>query len=320
MFDALIPRAWTEFVLQLDPGEYWLAVGFLVLVALGAFWAIFHFFYRARFIEDTPTSRVRSAAQGYVELNGVGRLMTGPPIISPLSGVACTWYSYKVEEKSEYYDGRGNRRTRWQTIRSETSDDLFLLADDTGVCVVDPDGAEVTPTVKERWYGDMPMWTPGVLRGRTGWFSSGRYRYSERRMHPGDDLYAIGEFCTVGGAQDLPNTEEEMRQLLAQWKRDQVTLHARFDSNNDGVISIDEWEKARQAARREVLKAQRERVSGSAFNVLRKPKDDHFPYLLSVLPQDELVRRYRWFAGGGLALFLLAGAICSWLLAVRVTP
>ena len=83
MFDALIPRAWTEFVLQLDPGEYWLAVGFLVLVALGAFWAIFHFFYRARFIEDTPTSRVRSAAQGYVELNGVGRLMTGPPIISP---------------------------------------------------------------------------------------------------------------------------------------------------------------------------------------------------------------------------------------------
>ena len=136
---------------------------------------------------------------------------------------------------------------------------------------------------------------------------------------PAEFLVVLKAQANLSGAQDLPNTEEEMRQLLAQWKRDQVTLHVRFDSNNDGVITIDEWAKARQAARREVLKAQRERVSGSAFNVLRKPKDDHFPYLLSVLPQDELVRRYRWFAGGGLALFLLAGAICSWLLAVRVT-
>lgn len=318
MYEALIPHAWAQRVLQLDPGEFWFAIGCLVVAALGAFYAIFHFFYRARFIEDTPTSRVRSAAQGYVELNGVGRLMTGPPIVSPLSGVTCTWYSYKVEEKNEYYDGRGNRRSRWQTIRAETSGDLFLLADATGVCVIDPEGAEVTPAIKERWYGDMPMWTPGVLRGRTGWFANGRYRYTERRMHPGDALYAIGEFRTVGGAQDLPDTEEEMRQLLAQWKRDQVSLHARFDSDNDGVISIDEWERARQAARREVLKAQRERPSGSEFNVLRKPGDDRLPYLLSVLPQDALVRRYRWYAGGALALFLLAGAVCSWMLAVRL--
>jgi hypothetical protein len=37
-------------------------------------------------------SRVRSAAQGYVELDGVGMLPPGSTNRSPLTGTPCTWF------------------------------------------------------------------------------------------------------------------------------------------------------------------------------------------------------------------------------------
>lgn len=318
MFESFIPPGWASFVLQLDSTEYGLAIAFLAVVAFAAFFGIFYFLHRANFIADTPTSRVRSAAQGYVELSGFGRLMNGPPIISPLTGVTCTWYSISIEERRDDSGTGSARQIIWETIHSETSSDLFMLEDETGTCVIDPDGANVTTVIKEVWYGDTSMWTPGMLRGRSGLFSGGRYRYTERRMQPNDSLYAIGEFQTVGGSQELPQTDEDVRQLLAEWKRDQRQLLARFDTNHDGVISPEEWELARKAARQEVLKAQRQRMAGPAINIMRKPSDHGLPYLLSVLPQDELVKRYRRFAWGLLALFLLTGSIFTWMVTVRL--
>ncbi len=325
MFESLIPPGLRDSILQLDPSEFWLALIVLAAVAIAAFVAIFLFLKRANIVADTPTSRARSAAQGYVELSGFGRLMNGPPIVSPLTGITCTWYSNSIEEWSDGYNTTFGRRSSWRTVSSDTSSDLFMLQDETGVCVIDPDGAAVTTVVKEVWYDDTGDWAPGrpqrrlpSIFGATLFGSSNRYRYTERRMQPNDSLYAIGQFHTVGGAQELPQTDEEVRQLLAEWKRDQKTLLARFDTNHDGVLSMDEWERARQAARQEVLKGQRQRMAGPSINIMRKPDDHHLPYLLSVLPQDQLVRRYRGYAWAALALFLLAGAVCSWMLAVRL--
>lgn len=319
MFEALIPAQWNAALLRMDPGHFWIVAVILIATALGSFYAIFHFLRRLRIMEDTPTSLVRSAAQGYVELDGIGLLMRGTPVVAPLSGVTCTWYSFKVEEKESVSTGRGGRRERWRVIRSETSDDLFLLRDETGDCVIDPEGAEVTPAITEVWYGDSPMWATGTQRGRTGFFARNqyRYRYTEKRMHPNDPLYAIGQFHTVGGAQELPNTHDEVRQLLAEWKRNQVALHARFDSNNDGVLSVEEWERVRKTAHQEVLKAQRERAIGPVHNLLTQSGDGR-PYILSVMPQEELVGRFRLYAAGGLTLFLLAGAVATWMISVRI--
>ena len=36
-----------------------------------------------RLIEDMPTTRLRAAAQGYVELKGTARLFAGEPIVAP---------------------------------------------------------------------------------------------------------------------------------------------------------------------------------------------------------------------------------------------
>ena len=50
---------------------------------------------RKRLIEDTPTSRIRSAPQGFVELAGVAGVFEGEPIIAPLTQRPCCWYRYR---------------------------------------------------------------------------------------------------------------------------------------------------------------------------------------------------------------------------------
>ena len=49
--------------------KFWLVVIGLAAAAVYSFWYAFKSWGKNRVIEDTPTSRVRSAAQGYVELD-----------------------------------------------------------------------------------------------------------------------------------------------------------------------------------------------------------------------------------------------------------
>ncbi len=42
-------------------------------------------------------------------------MMDGPPILSPLTGRACVWYEYAIQERR-----RRGRNTRWVTVRGRT--------------------------------------------------------------------------------------------------------------------------------------------------------------------------------------------------------
>lgn len=97
---------------------------------------------RRRAIDDTPTSRIAAAAQGYVELQGVGKQLAGLPLLSPLSGLPCLWYRYRIE--------RRDSDNRWVHEDSGESDGSFILDDGSGECLVDPEGAELLVTRKDR--------------------------------------------------------------------------------------------------------------------------------------------------------------------------
>ena len=71
----------------------------------------------ARLIEDTPTSRIRSAAQGYVELSGRGLPLQGTANLAPLTQRPCVWWRYRISRRAE--DGDSNsRRQRWERIEA----------------------------------------------------------------------------------------------------------------------------------------------------------------------------------------------------------
>lgn len=303
----------------LTPLEFGLLLGVLALLLAGSTYAALKALRRARLIEDVPTSRIRSAAQGYVELDGTGSLLEGEPIVAPLSGIPCTWYRYRVDHKEARGDGRSRHRVEWRPVERGVSDGLFLLVDDTGRCVIDPDGAEVTPVARDVWYGGSarPGRPPGKHRFRA--LVGSTYRYREERMHPGDPLYAIGELQTIGGADSGGDVNEEVRATLQAWKRDPARMQ-RFDRNGDGHVDVQEWAAARAAARAEVLAARARHAAEPGVPVLRKPGDPRLPFLLSATPQSGLARRFRWYARGAALLGVLSGAALLWVLQARGGP
>lgn len=301
-----------EWALHAPTPHFWSISLIIIGLAIASLVYTFVYLRRARIIEDTPTSKIRSAAQGYVELHGRGQIMDGLPIVSPLTGIQCTWYRYKVEKMEEK-----NRRV----IRQGTSDEMFLLAGETGRCVIDPEGAVVTPKTKQVWYEhDYPPMRR-AHQGSSIFLSrlmGGRYRYTEERMHIGEPLYAIGMFMSVGGNNETFNTDEEVRTLINKWKKNQPALLKHFDKNGDGEIDIKEWEEVRKMAHMKVRKDQLERSLKPATHVMTRPKHDKRPYLLSVYPQHELVKRYKIKAAACVAGFLVAGTVAVWAISLRL--
>jgi hypothetical protein len=276
---------------------FWRAV-MVVLVPL-SFWFGFRCWRRARLIGDLPTSRVRSAAQGYVELLGRARLTAGTAILAPLTRRPCVWWTYQIQEKR-----RSGKKWSWVIVDSGTSDTPFLLEDDSGWCVVNPLGAEVFPEDERTWYGNSgwPANVPALASSSWLVGTLSEYRYTEHSIAEQEMVNAMGSFRTVGGVQSV-DRDAAMAQLLAQWKQDMPALIARFDADHNGVLDQQEWEKARAAARQQVEQRMLT-AAPTEYAVLSKP-DDERPFLLASGNLERLAGRYRWQAAGALLLFII---------------
>lgn len=233
---------------------------------------------RWRSIADTPTSQVATAAQGYVELSGRGKPLAGLPLVSPLNGLPCLWYRYTIETKGS--DGR------WRRDDAATSDASLILRDESGECLIDPDGAEVISTRKDTW-------------------TTGDQRYTQWLLLKDEHLYALGQFTTRTGLDLQLDRNEDIKHLLAEWKRDHPQLLKRFDLDGDGQVSLREWELARSAARREVEANHRDLRSSAELHLMHYPADGRL-YLLSNVPAERLARRYKIWAWVHLIIFFAA--------------
>ena len=296
-----------------DRFKFWLLVAGLGASTLYSFWYAFKAWGKNRLIEDTPISRIRSAAQGYVELSGAGRLPPDAQNKAPLSGIPCTWWRYKVEERSNSRESRG-----WSTVDSGTSEVSFLLDDGTGQCLIDPRGAEVFPGATSVWYGP-EAWPQGRIpdgSGAFGWLVdhvlTDKYRYTEHRLELGKHVQAIGAFRSVGGAS-VEDPDVAVTNLLHDWKQDQAALLSRFDADRDGTLSPAEWEKARAAARRQVQDARAAEVRPPSVNVLADPMDGR-AYLLAASDGESLARRFRRRALAAISWFVGSSAALTWML------
>jgi hypothetical protein len=268
--------------IQAESGDVWPYA--LLAMSAVSFFAWVANYRRYRHIQDLPTSKVASAAQGYVELFGRTELLPGELLVSRLSRTPCCWFSFEIQEK-----GSDNK---WKTLDSGSSVAHFLLVDDTGQCVISPEGAEV------------------LTHNHKAWEQLDR-RFTEWLLLPKSVMYAIGEFSTSTAAAVAAGEERaDVGALLAQWKANQAQLHQRFDLDRDGKIGIKEWELARLQARREVRTRHAEVQSRSVegVHILRKPGDGRLFLLANELP-DKIGSRYRYWSWAHLVIFLGAGSI-----------
>lgn len=113
---------------------FWVVLGACAGVYL--FYHGFQLLQRKRLIMNTPTSKVRSAAMGLVEISG---LANGPfTITAPITGVPC--YYHRTIIRQWKHQGKSSS---WVTAADESTLVPFYLEDDTGRVLVDPQGAEL---------------------------------------------------------------------------------------------------------------------------------------------------------------------------------
>lgn len=292
-----------------DPGLL-LALGMAGAASLGGGWWCLRRLAQARLLEDMPTSRIRSAAQGYVELYGVLREGPGAPLDAPLTGRPCLWWRYRIEEYRE-----SGKSKSWRVLESGSSEGWLVLEDASGQCLIDPFGAEVRPLGREVWHGDRRHPRRAQRHGLLGGLLAmgRRYRYTEERLHAGDPLYALGEFRSSGGGRQGLDLAAAQATVVREWKQDFRGLLGRFDRDGDGRLDEQEWRLVRLAAQLEAEDRHALASRAPEQNHLRRPPEG-LPFLLSCKGEDELARTFRWQAAGG-ALLCLGGALAlAWLL------
>ncbi len=272
--------------------------------------------------EGTATSKIATAAKGFVELAGIARPLSAVPLNDPIARKACVWFHVCTEERS----GIGGER-EWKVIDTKSSNRPFVIEDDSGSCAIMSLEVEVERN------------SPEVIKVRSD------LRHKVWRIHSGDPIYALGHIerlqagelgLGAGGAPlkeaaltpyDLKKkVHDQMTGLLRLWKQDQPKLIARFDTDGNGRVDWHEWEKAQATARELAEKkiAQQEAALATGATAVSKPLLDTRPYEKIthklVRPEDgrplfvskgneqTIARRKRWQSRGGLVMFI-GGAI-----------
>jgi hypothetical protein len=221
---------------------------------------------RARAVAHLATSRIASAAQGYVEVMGRASVSPDNLILSPMSGVPCVWYRYRVFSKD-------NTDKEWRQTDSGVSSATFEIQDETGVCRVDPDHAEVLG-------GDV----------RTS-YPNADTKLVEDLLFGGRVVYVLGEFSTLGGANSVLSVRADVSDLLTRWKADDTELKRRFDLDGNGGIDLHEWEQARRLAIKTIEQQHRDIRKEPGMHMLRAPQDGRL-FLISALSPQRLRRRF----------------------------
>jgi hypothetical protein len=170
--------------------QFWAAVGAIAGVFL--FLRGFSMLRCKRLIMNTPSSKIRSASMGLVEISGTAK---GPQTVpAGITGEAC--YYYRAMAWQLKYSGR-NRE--WKKVADESLYVPFFVEDATGDALVDPQGAEldIHCDFKDELGGS--SFGSGIMPEncsrfvlRHGLLTSEKIRVEEYCIKPGDPLFVLG--------------------------------------------------------------------------------------------------------------------------------
>ncbi len=178
----------------------------IVAVAGGFYGFIlgFRLLARKRLLLNTPTSKIRSASLGLVEISGVASSPYSLP--APISGLRCFLYQTTAWVQSDE-----SKAHQWKKVAEESLHIPFFVDDGTGQLLVDPHGAELDLHRDFRQtYSDTifsPHAPPQVSNflARHGATETSKVRIEERCIKPNDPLFIIGTMAENPGIEVRPS-------------------------------------------------------------------------------------------------------------------
>lgn len=291
----------------------------IVYAALGfgfGIWSFFHGFMRLRrkrLIQNTPTSTIRGLAMGLVEI--YGKTSVPHVLISPLAKAKCVLYKFTIEE----HQGSG-KSSRWVTIASGDSfASPFWVDDGTGKIMVFPKGAEMIWPRDYFFHNGLGKQVPAelisFLEGRgiswSSWFGQKQLQFSEWYILDGQTAYVLGS-AQKREENFVDSQKKELLKRLEELKGSPERMKA-VDTNQDGNISMEEWDVAVGKVEQEVLSQaiKNSSVEDPLDVFIAKGKHEKI-FIISDQSEKEVIQKLSWetalsiFGGAALSLATLA--------------
>jgi len=267
---------------------------------------------RKRLIENIPTSTVRGLALGLVEL--IGKTKKKINLTSPLEGVECVFYRYKIERYK-----KSGRSGSWVTVaKGDSTDSAFYLDDATGSVLVVPKGAELVLPLDYEFVTGFGKGLPANLINfmakhnlRYGnLFGTYKLRFREWYICADETVYVL---ATAQKSQEfLSKHEIELTRRVELLKQDTKKLQE-CDLNKDGDLSMEEWEMARVRIEQELLEEElKSGQSGELIDIIIGRVDTEKIFIISDCSQKGLVDKLFWQS----ILGIFGGAILAAVTAV----
>ena len=174
-----------------------IVAGVLLLLGLLSLWWRTRVSREIQLMASTPPSTATQAAQAapgtFVKI--VGTLRCQAPITSEFTQTPCAYFKAEIQREEVYYerdsDGKETRKTRTNTIHSNTQNAACAIADDSGMVGVDFHGATVEAVEITNRTGN-PNSGTGIM-GVLASIGSASDRYIEHILAPDIPIYVLAE-------------------------------------------------------------------------------------------------------------------------------
>lgn len=299
-------------ILLMDFHAYLFFSGMLLFFCITLFYYCYKNFLLSRQLEDMPTGKIRSAYQGYIEIYGLANYFENKPLYAPLTKLPCAWYRFQIQRYA---------KNGWETIETGKSEVRFSMEDGTGICLVDPEGAEITTSLVDSWRG-FQRYPRAKPRGAFSKFISyfGSYRYIEERFEKATPIHVLGNFETLGNRSfNDAQIHLETNDLLRQWKEDYHNLLNKYDTNQDGQLESDEWDRVVREAENTIRAKYTTMDVRDPINVMSKMGlTSRQPFIISSIGEKRLLQLYRRKAALYLTSFIVLFVFTLWFVGVRI--
>jgi len=243
----------------------------------------FKMIWLKRFLENTPTSKVRSAAMGFVEICGTARRAYN--VISPVGQWPCVYY--RTRRYRRRTDAQGHQT--WHLVDDMRSGPIpFYVQDETGKILVDPDGAQIRVRHKHESFGGA-----GLVRllGAPTEMDLDE-KYIEETIPEMATVYVLG--TAKPQRRERPTLRQRVALKLRDLKRDSVRM-MKYDLDMDGKIDDREWEMARRDMEESALvEALQEQKDEGPQVVVGRARHAQLPFVVAEDQEPQLTQSYVW--------------------------